>query len=264
MDDLESDIEHTSTAVRSIDDYHRHPVIRGLATGDAIGGPTAIASVLALSVLDAGHYQPDLTADRYLDWWRAEGFDAGAVFALVMSARISGITTEDAVAYAHEMLGGQSAGCNPAHRAPALAVTLDTNLRGLVEAVKADAALTHYDPLAGDVAAAVAVMCRTLIDGVPWQEAKSIAADGRLPDTAAAIAGGDGALPTDGGYAPEVLRAAVHFLDAFGPDVGLVEAKAFAGGANYCPVLVGAIGGAKKDPGAGPKLRYGPTECRRR
>ncbi len=243
MDSLALENKRTATAVRSIDDYHRHPVIRGLAAGDTIGGPTAIASVLASSVLDAGHYQPDLTADRYLDWWCAEGFDTGPVFALVMGARVDGATTADAVAQAHEMLDAQTAGCNPAHRAPALAVTLDRDIQGLVEAVKADAELTHYDPLAGDVAAAVAVLCRMLIDGESWQEAKPIAADGRLPETAAAIVGGDGALPNDGGYAPEVLHAAIHFLDAFGPDVGLIEAKAFAGGANYCPVLVGAIGG---------------------
>ena len=60
----------------------------------------------------------------------------------------------------------------------------------------------------------------------------------------AAIAG-DGSLPTDGGYAPEVLAAAVYFLDKYPVDVALGAAKAFAGGANYCPVLVGAIGGGR-------------------
>ncbi len=263
MDSLALDNKCTPAAVRSIDDYLRHPVIRGLTAGDTIGGPTAIASVLASSVLDAGRFDAELTADRYLAWWCNDGFDTGPVFALVMGARVDGATSIEAVAQAHEMFDGQTAGCNPAHRAPALAVTLDTDIQGLVEAAKADAALTHFDPLAGDVAAAVAVLCRMLMDGVPWQEAKPIAADGRLPETAAAIVGGDGALPTDGGYAPEVLHAAVHFLDAFGPDVGLVEAKAFAGGANYCPVLVGAIGGLM-DVGAGPELRYEPTEGRRR
>jgi hypothetical protein len=47
-------------------------------------------------------------------------------------------------------------------------------------------------------------------------------------------------------YAPEVLTAAVYFLNRYPPDTALAAAKAFAGGANYCPVLVGAIGGAKK------------------
>jgi ADP-ribosylglycohydrolase len=225
-------------------EYDDHPVIFGLKAGDTIGGPTAIAAVLASSVLEAGGFDPELTADRYVDWWRVEGFDTGPVFALVMGARIEGATTEQAVLEAHKTLGGQSAGCNPAHRAPALAVTLDTDLLGLVEAVKADAALTHHDPLAGDVAAAVAVLCRVLMGGASWEEAKLVAADGRLPETVAAIAG-DGSLPTDGGYAPEVLAAAVYFLDKYPVDVALGAAKAFAGGANYCPVLVGAIGGGR-------------------
>ena len=231
---------------QSKQDYAQHPVIRGLAAGDNIGGPAAIASVLASCVLEAGRFIPELIAQRYLDWWRIEGFDTGSVFALVMGARIKGATTQEAVVQAHENLGGQTAGCNVAHRAPALAVTLDTDLQGLVEAAKADAALTHYDPLAGDVAAAVAVLCRTLTDGVPWQEAKLIATDGRLPETVAAIVEGGDTSPTDGGYAPEVLYAAVHFLNAFESDVALVEAKIFAGASNYCPVLVGAIGGALK------------------
>jgi hypothetical protein len=230
-------------------DYECHPVILGLKAGDTIGGPTAIAAVLAASVIDTGSYDREATADRYLDWWKTEGFDTGAVFALVMSARVKMATTEDAVQHAHKTLGGQSAGCNPAHRAPALAVTLDADISGLVEAVKADAALTHYDRLAGDVAAAVAVLCRVLMEGMSWEEAKLVAADGRLPETMAAVTAGDGSLPTDGGYAPEVLAAAVYFLNKHPPDVALAAAKTFAGGANYCPVLVGAIGGAMKPPG---------------
>jgi len=50
----------------------------------------------------------------------------------------------------------------------------------------------------------------------------------------------------NGGFAPDVLRAALHFV---GTSVCLAEALgrslAFAGAANYCPVLVGAIGGAR-------------------
>ena len=49
-----------------------------------------------------------------------------------------------------------------------------------------------------------------------------------------------------GGFAPEVLRAVVHFVahhhsftDALGASL------TFAGPANYCPVLVGAVAGAR-------------------
>ena len=56
--------------------------------------------------------------------------------------------------------------------------------------MKADAALTHHDPLAGDVAAAVAVLCRVLMGGASWPAAKLVAAEGRLPETVAAITEG--------------------------------------------------------------------------
>ena len=51
---------------------------------------------------------------------------------------------------------------------------------------------------------------------------------------------------SQGGFAPEVLAAAVHFVgtnDSF--DKALEASIKFAGPANYCPVLVGSIGGAR-------------------
>ncbi len=106
----------------------------------------------------------------------------------------------------------------------------------LAACATAEAGLTHHDPLAGEVAAAVNSLCRALIRGVEW-------------DTAVRAAGGFGGDdPPDhnGGYAPEVYRAVVFFV---GTSSGFAEALErsveFAGAANYCPVIVGAIGGAR-------------------
>jgi ADP-ribosylglycohydrolase len=50
----------------------------------------------------------------------------------------------------------------------------------------------------------------------------------------------------NGGFAPDVLRAALHFVDTSGNFAEALERSlAFAGAANYCPVLVGAIGGGR-------------------
>jgi ADP-ribosylglycohydrolase len=50
----------------------------------------------------------------------------------------------------------------------------------------------------------------------------------------------------NGGFAPEVLRAALFFVSTHaGFGSALEAAIAFAGPANYCPVLVGAIAGAR-------------------
>jgi ADP-ribosylglycohydrolase len=51
---------------------------------------------------------------------------------------------------------------------------------------------------------------------------------------------------TSGGFAPAVLRAAVYFVGSSSSfSEALERSVVFAGPANYCPVLVGAIGGAR-------------------
>jgi len=50
---------------------------------------------------------------------------------------------------------------------------------------------------------------------------------------------------SDGGYAPDTLIAALWFLlNTRSLKDALEQSKEFAGVANYCPVLVGSIGGA--------------------
>jgi hypothetical protein len=51
---------------------------------------------------------------------------------------------------------------------------------------------------------------------------------------------------SNGGFAPDVLRAALHFVGTSGSFAEALERSlAFAWPANYCPVLVGAIAGAR-------------------
>ena len=83
-------------------------------------------------------------------------------------------------------------------------------------------------------------MIRALISGDCW---------------AAALAGlGPQLLPAHspregldaGGFSPHVLHAALHFVSgAASFDGALDAAVSFAGAANYCPVLVGALAGAR-------------------
>jgi hypothetical protein len=57
---------------------------------------------------------------------------------------------------------GLTAGCNPAHRAPPLAMAGFLPDERLMAFARHEAALTHKHPIAGDVSAAVVVLCRTL------------------------------------------------------------------------------------------------------
>src|SRR5262245_49257945 len=50
----------------------------------------------------------------------------------------------------------------------------------LVGCALREARLTHHQPLAGDVIAAVAVLCRALLRGEPWCNAVAVARTGRL------------------------------------------------------------------------------------
>jgi len=110
----------------------------------------------------------------------------------------------------------------------------------------AEAILTHQHPLAGDAAAAVVVLCRALIRGVAWRSAVERAAAGRLAETRAALDAVREGPGNTNGYSPVALRAAVFFV---GTSTSFSEALerslVFAGPPNYCPVLVGAICGAR-------------------
>lgn len=89
-------------------------------------------------------------------------------------------------------------------------------------------------------------LCRALIRGHDWPTALASAADGRLPNTQDVLSRTSADSLSRDGFAPEVLRAAIHFV---GTSDSLTDALTrsiqFAGPANYCPVLVGSIGGVR-------------------
>lgn len=210
-------------------------VLIGLAAGDKIGGPIRMAVRLAESLVACGGFNSADILERYLTWWREGAFDTGPVSDRALALLATGMPVQEATAQVHREFGGMTAGCNPAHRSPPLsmlAIIADENLAAFA---MSEAALTHYNPLAGDVAAAVNKLCRSLIGGDAW-------------DVALRQRGGfdnEEGPGNNGGYAPDVLRAALHFVGTSGHFAeALDRSLVFAGPANYCPVLVGAIAGA--------------------
>jgi ADP-ribosylglycohydrolase len=208
----------------------------GLAAGDRIGGPIRMALRVAESLVACGGFDPADIRERYLRWWREGAFDTGPVSGRAFALLAAGMPPADAVVQVHKEFGGKTAGCNPAHRCSPLAMLASIPDEELAGCAKAEARLTHYDPLPGEVAAAVTRLCRLLIRGVSWDDAVAASSCFARPD-------GPG---NNGGYAPDVLRAAVYFVDRSDSFAeALEQSLAFAGPANYCPVLVGAIGGAR-------------------
>jgi ADP-ribosylglycohydrolase len=88
-----------------------------------------------------------------------------------------------------------------------------------------------------------------------WTAALRRATSGREERTIAALLGRSDETLQNGGFAPEVLRAALFFVSKHtGFDAALEAAVAFAGPENYCPVLVGAIAGARWGAAAIPSV----------
>jgi ADP-ribosylglycohydrolase len=211
-------------------------VLIGLAAGDRIGGPIRMAVRLAESLVDCGGLNSADILERFLTWWREGAFDTGPVSDRALFLLAAGMPVQEATAQVHREFGGKTAGCNPAHRSPPLSMLAAIADDDLSACAMAEARLTHHDPVAGEVAVAVNRLCRSLIRGVAWDMAlrQCGACEGQV---------GPG---NNGGFAPDVLRAALHFIGTSGCFAEAMERSlAFAGPANYCPVLVGAIGGAR-------------------
>lgn len=234
-------------------------VLIGLAAGDENGGPTEMALRLAESLLAAGWHDPGDVFGRYLEWHRRGSYDTGPVAGRVFDLAVEGLPAEAAARQVDIELGGMTAGCNAAHRASVLAMAPWLSTGELVVAARREARLTHHHPVAADAAVAMAVECRDRIMDWPWgigqarhvaptlhKEIATAACSGRpmtrpAPPTAAEAA----QLFARDGYSPHTLRAGLYFaLGARDPAEALAEAKRFAGRANYCPVLTGALLGA--------------------
>lgn len=79
--------------------------------------------------------------------FREEGFDTGPVAAGVFRLILAGFPVEEATAQVHRTSGGQTAGCNPAHRASPLAMAEFLVDEDVAQFAAQEAALTHWDPL---------------------------------------------------------------------------------------------------------------------
>jgi ADP-ribosyl-[dinitrogen reductase] hydrolase len=194
-----------------------------------------MAEILFASLSQTQTFDPDDITARYLAWWKDDAFDTGPTFAAVFKRIECGMERQQAVHEADIAQDGHTAGCNPAHRIAPLALFPFIKTADIGKLARQEAMITHYHPLAGDMAALMALTCRLVVEGYFWRDVKRISRK-MEPSAWAAV---DNAKTSDGGFAPDVMRTALHFLD--GRD-SIQRAIDFAGQANYAPVLVGVIG----------------------
>ncbi len=181
----------------------------------------------------------------YLRWWKISGFDTGPTAAGVFKLVDKGKSYSEAAKIMHHELNEMTAGCNPMHRCPPLALCSYIPSVDLDEAAKEEARLTHYHPLAGEGSALAVRIIRYLLSGHSWEETLLEAARGQ-PDWILSMIFSKISPTSRSGYSPDVLRASLYFMhtsDTF--QEALERSIKFAGPANYSPVLVGALAGAR-------------------
>lgn len=224
----------------------REGLWRGLCLGDKNGGPTQMAMRLKESLEELGRFCPQDIFSRYYKWWCREGFDTGPTVEGVFQLVRSGLPRTDAVKVIYDESNMEAAGCNPAHRSAPLAMMDFLQIDEIDCLARQEARLTHLHPDSAETAAAVVLLCRYLINGLAWDEALNATAAKVIgPARLALINANSGAL-SRGGDAPEVLRTAIAFVSTQVDFNSALQASlVFAGPANYSPVLVGCIAGAR-------------------
>jgi len=238
--------------------------LAGLITGDDNGGPTAMMLKNLKIMIQVRTLLPQDFGKGYLEWFNEDGYDAGLVTHKVLELVDSGLSFDDAAKQVDTELDGMTAGISPAHRSIPLTLYFvawylrspnffeefpNTGFREFEFLISREARLTHLHKEASEVSIAVNAICMYLILGSDEFRAldfgmKFINEDLRSNILDNVYTKNPDHLK-DGGYAPDVLTAALWFL--FHTDTlkdALEQSKAFAGVANYCPVLVSSIGGA--------------------
>ena len=147
-------------------------------------------------------------------------------------------------------MNGLTAGCSPAQRSFPLALCARIDDDDLFELSKQEAALTHFNPQAGQVAAVVNAICRSLLRNKTWSDSirSSFTSPGISGDIISVsqryMRSPDPYTPTHAAYAPTVLNAALYFVHQSTNARDAIE-KARTKGNCYCAPIVGFISGIR-------------------
>lgn len=164
--------------------------------------------------------------------------------------RMNQLTIDKFVELADKTCGGRTSGCGPAQRSFPLAFCSFIPDDDLYDFTVAEAKLTHFSPIAGQVAGIVNCICRALLKDQTWANAvKSAFTIPNLhPDVTAVFARyGRFATPSievHPAYAPTVLNAALHYVaKSNNAETAIVESMKH--GKPYCLAIVGILAGAR-------------------
>ena len=213
-------------------------LLKGLAAGDRNGGPIRMALLLFDSLKQHPSFDPQAVLEAYFQWFEQGAYDTGATLYHTFSLIKRGFSHSKAVELSYTQ--SPSDGIAPAHRSTPLALFLEGS--DLDDALYQESKLTHHSEISAQIAIATGRICAHLLKDVPLSEAISLSLTDLDPHLFPPFHDLHMCRPT--GYAPHVLQAALHFLNHYPSFTdALLASLTFAGPANYCPVLVGSIGG---------------------
>jgi ADP-ribosyl-[dinitrogen reductase] hydrolase len=124
-----------------------HDMPPGSATDD-----TEMTICLARALIASGGYDHDAALREYVEWYRTGPVGIGRTVSGVLERVAAGTPVYEAVREQHEASGGSTASNGVLMRTTPIAIAFAGNEAGLRDATLSDAALTHYDPLAGKAA----------------------------------------------------------------------------------------------------------------
>jgi ADP-ribosyl-[dinitrogen reductase] hydrolase len=130
----------------------------GLAVGEALGAPSGRGTPasdmtlrLATSLIELGGYDADHTLRAYVDWYRTDPPGMSDHLRQVLGSVEGGADAYRATSTVH--FGGEvTSGNGAVMRTTPIGIAFAGRDDALRDATLADAALTHFDPLAGKVA----------------------------------------------------------------------------------------------------------------
>ena len=212
---------------------HCELILQGISDGDTMGGPVAMASLVA-STLSKDPFDFDALDQAYLDYYESGCFDSGPTFEKVHELMAKGTTRKEAVLETHKLLNGSTAGCNPMHRFMVVA-GLNVPYEHLDTLARKDGKMTHHDPIAGICSGFLIRVVRRCIDGdTPKLAYESVLRESSMRDQKLFDIEAN-----NSGYAPAVLLSALEFT--LNDKDGLLKSLQRAEPNNYCPPLVGVL-----------------------
>ena len=239
-------------------------VARGLEmTGGGIWEPgewtddTAMALALAESIGERGLLDLDDLVRRYVAWASRGPKDIGLTTRAALTGATSAVDARENARVLHEQTN-RTAGNGTVMRAAPIAFAAASH-DAVDSAARADAALTHHDPAAGDASASLCAALRALMSGDdPLEAANEVATEPRTQDAledvvdeAAIRARGGG---REFGVAWTALAVGLHALTEFEDfESGIAFTISLGGDTDTNGAVAGALLGARCGPGGLPE-----------